>query len=39
MEKASGSGKVPKEKAVTSRKSVQFLSSHRPGIRIGKWSL
>ena len=35
-ENASGSGNVPDEKAVTSTKSVQRLSSHKPGIRIGK---
>ena len=39
MEKASGSGNVPAEKAVTSTKSVQCFSSQIPGIRIGKWSL
>ena len=35
-ENASGSGKVPVEKAVTSTQSVQVFSSHKPGIRIGK---
>ena len=34
--KASGSGKVPNENAVTSTKSPSVLSSHRPGIRMGK---
>lgn len=32
-------GKVPVLNAVTSAKSIHVLSSHRPGMRIGKWSL
>jgi hypothetical protein len=38
-EKASGSGNVPVLNAVTSAKSIQVFNSHRPGMRIGKWSL
>ena len=33
------SGNVPAVKAVTSSTSFQSFSSHRPGWRIGKWSL
>ena len=36
---ASGSGNWPNENEVTSAKSVQSFSSHRPGMRMGKWSL
>ena len=38
-EKASGSGKLPNENEVTSTQSPSDLSSHTPGMRIGKWSL
>jgi HAE1 family hydrophobic/amphiphilic exporter-1 len=36
FESRTGSGNWPAENAATSTKSVQRLSSHRPGIRMGK---